>query len=388
MDEVGHALALAIGAGILAHFAQVEPPKPSAPAPARPAAPAVPSALVPPPARAPIAGLRGFESRSRLDYAAQPGRAHELRATYVFPDRVRWWISTRDGLRRMRYQYGQHVLSIEPQQTESVEFRAEDRAALLAAFEMRRALFLWPDDRKWTGEGASRQCKLANGDELRVKLAGKPERPVELEYKAARGEFNDTFRAITWRIEGKRAWPAAFEVWNGAELSWRETVEAVDVETRFVDSYFVPPDRRGVAGVPVDGIRDLDIPPVCARRIELPAETTWDAARAERKRLFELPRNGLPEIEPFSTFEVRSDGGPAAILLRLAHVPERVPDGYTLLPDRLGVATSVTGLVEVKAGVLKRLAARLPAGAVAGRPYVRFDGATPEPGVVVVLPVE
>lgn len=394
---MGHAAALAFCAGIAAISARSAPQgdggQPPVPRPAQaPAARVQPVPLVPPPARMPIAGLRGFECRSRIEYPAQPGRLHDLRAAYVFPERVRWWIAASDGAieqRRIRYQYGQHVLAVEPRQAESVEYRAEDRAALLAAFELRRALFLWPDDRAWTGDGATRTSVLANGDVLRAQLAGSPPRPVEMEYVAASREFHDSFRAITWRTDAPRAWPATFEVWNGSTLAWREAVDAVDVETRFVDSFFVPPDRRGVTGVPVAGVRDLDIPPACIRRVELPATTTWDAARAERERLAEAARkDGLPPLEDWVTFEVGPEGTPTAVLLRLARVPDPSPEGWTLLPERVGTATSVRGLAAVTPEVLKRLAARLPSGAAAGKPYVRFDGQRPDGDVVVVVPVE
>lgn len=395
---MGYAAALALCAAFGADPARggadgAQTPTPKPPPQAAPAVPAArPSALVPPPPRAPIAGLRGFESRSRIEYPAQPGRLHDLRAAYVFPERVRWWIAARDGAteqRRLRYQYGQHVLAVEPRQAESVEYRAEDRAALIAAFELRRALFLWPDDRAWTGEDESRKCVLPNGDELRAKLAGAPPRPVEMEYTAAGQAFHDSFRAITWRADGARAWPATFEVWNGSTLAWREAVDAVDVETRYIDSFFVPPDRRGVAGVAIEGVRDLDIPPACVRRVELAPATTWDAARAERARLLaEAQKAGLPALEDWVTLEVGADAAPTAVLLRLARVPDRAPEGYAVLPDRLGTATSVRGLAAVGPQVLGRLAARLPPGAAAGRAYVRFDGQRPAGDVVVVLPLD
>jgi hypothetical protein len=413
--EVGHALAVAIGAGFAAFFAlaaantAVEPGSPiqaraatspaadlSAHAPqdaGTPAAkPASPAPLTPPPPRAPVAGLRGFESRSRLEYPSQPGRPHELRAAYVFPERVRWWMGARDGAvtqRRMRYQYGQHVLAVEPPRSESLEYRAEDRAALLAAFEMRRALFLWPDDRKWTGTGATRTSVLPNGDTLRAEVSGKPPRPVALEYVAAGSAARDVFRAITWSDAKPRAWPATFEVWNGATLAWREVVDAVDVETRFIDSFFIPPDRRGVVGKPVDELRDLDIPPTCLRRVELAKDATWAVARAERERLQADARaRELPDLEDWFTIEVRADGTPAAVLVRLARIPEALPEGFATLPDRIGIARSVTGLDAVNAEVIQALTARLPAGAVAGKAYVRFDGSRSDGDVVVVVPVE
>lgn len=398
---MGHAIALALGTAFALLVAQnptAQHPTPvGGPAPdgkpATAARAAESGALTPPPPRAPIAGLRGYESRSRIEYPAQPGRLHDLRAAYVFPDRVRWWISARDGsnvVRRMRYRSGPHVFSVEAQQSASIEFRAEDRAALIAAFDLRRALFLWPDEGAWTGEGDTRTALLANGDRMRARVAGTPPRPTEIEYLPASDEFRDRLSAITWRADGARTWPATFEVWNGATLAWRETVDGVDVETRFVDSFFVPPDRRGVAGVPMDDVRDLDIPAACVRRIELDAGTTWDAARAEltRARTQHAEDKGAP-LEELSTFEVRKDGAPAAIVLRLARMPDSPPKGFAVLAERVGTATSVSGLRAVDGAVLGRLAARLPGGGAAGRPYVRFDGAKPDIGdVVVVVPVD
>ncbi|MBL8861406.1 MAG: hypothetical protein JNK02_05280 [Planctomycetes bacterium] len=390
---MGLAAALSASAILASIAAQAVPPGQTPPAgqaspvPARPG----PTPLEPPPPRAPIAGLRGFESRSRLVYAAQPGRAHELRAAYVFPDRVRWWISAREGAteeRRLRYQYGPHVLAVEPSQSASIEYRAEDRDALLAAFELRRALFLYPDGCAWSGSGSVRTATLASGDVLTAKLAGEPARPIEIEYAPRRGETRDSCRAITWAVTGGRAWPATFELWNGATLAWREAVESVDVETRILDSFFIPPDRRGAAGAPVEGVRDLDIPPTCLRRVPLEPGTSWDAARAARAKLAEdWPATGAPALEEFLTFELREDGLPAAIHLRLARVPERAPEGFVILPERLGAATSVRGLSAVTPAVLERVRHRLPAGGEPGPAYARFDGRRPDPDVVVVVPI-
>ncbi len=398
MVQVGDAAALAIWAGIAALSARVPEPNPTtaralaAQSVKTPAATTKPAPLDPPPTRAPIAALRGFESRSRLEYVAQPGRIHELHAVYVFPDRVRWWISARDGTgeeRRLRYRSGRHVLAVEPRQAASVEYLAEDREALIAAFELRRALFLYPDGFAWTGVSLERRATLSSSDVLIAHLAGEPARPVRLDLRAASGELRDSYRVITWRTEGTRAWPQSFEVWSGETLAWRETVDAIDVETRFLDSFFMPPDRRGVVGTPVVGVRDLDIPPVCVRRVEMPTGSTWDAVRAEQRRLAEAhARSSAPSLENFLTFEVSLDGTPRAILLRLARVPDQVPENFQVLPERLGAAMSVRGLAGVTVEALERVSFRLPAGSKPGAAYVRFDGKKPEGDVVVVVPAQ
>ncbi len=374
---MGHAAALTIGL----FLAQGTDP-----------APEKLEALAPPPARAPIGALAGFESRSTIEFETQPGRPHELRAAYVFPGRTRWWISSgagADAERRLRYRYGRHVFALEPRRTESVEYGAEDRDALLRAFELRQALFTWPGDREWTQEDAASTQAVGDLGRLRAKLAvEEPRRPVELALIAPDGTVAETLRAITWRREGERFWPAAFELWNGETLVWRETVDAVDVETRYIDSFFVPPDRRGVQGSATTSTRALDIPPVCLRRVALPANTTWEAAVARRRDLYaEWKHAAEHPLESWATFELKPDGSPAAVLLRIARAAPRPPDGFTLLPERTGVATSVRGLAQVD-GKVAHLRRSLPAGTRAGAAYVRFAPDAADGDVVVVLPCE
>jgi hypothetical protein len=375
---VGHAAALGL---VLALAQGAAPTKP-------PAAP-----LAPPQARAAVAGLAGFESLSTLDYLAQPGRPHELRTTYVFPDRARWWIAATDGRmeeRRLRYRYGGQVLAVEPRSATSVEYRAEDRTALLGAFELRRALFLWPDGFAWSGDGAVRTATLGEVGTLRARLGpGERPRPVEIELLEPDGALRDACRQVTWREGKDRAWPATLELWSGTTLVWKETVRSIDVETRWIDSFFVPPDRRGVTGVAVGAPRGIDIPPTCLRRCPLPAGADWYAARAERQRLLEdAAARALPALENWATFEVGPDGAPTAVLLRLDDPRQKPPEGYASLPERLGVAASVKGLDGVGTAPLDGLRKLLPQGARPGAAYVRFDPRAAEPDVVVVLPYE
>jgi hypothetical protein len=161
------------------------------------------------------------------------------------------------------------------------------------------------------------------------------------------------------------------------------------VETRYIDSFFVPPDRRGDAGTGKGEARDLDIPPTCVRRVPLPSGASWDAARAERTRLVtEAAAAGGPSLEEWATFEITPDGTPAAVVLRLARVPDVVPPGFVLVPERPGTATSVSGLAQLKPELLERLRARLPAGSTPGAAYARFDARKADPDVVVVVPLD
>jgi len=404
MVEVGHALAVVVGLSLAG--LQDPPAVPPKKAPREQVPAAASAALKPPPSRTALAGLRGFESRSRIEYLAQPGRPHELRTVYVFPARVRWWISAGEGPneeRRMRYQSGEHVLAVEPRQAASIEYHSEDRDALLAVFELRRALFLWPDDRTWDGQGDERTAPAAVGGRIHAKLAGEPLRPVDLTLFGVDGKPRDSFRRITWREPAPptpaagepvpatrgRAWPASFETWNASAQIWNETVDAVDVETRYIDSFFVPPDRRGVTGAGPGDARDLDIPPTCVRRVPLPAGASWDAARAERTRLIaQVQAAGGPPFEEWATVELTRDGKPAAVILRLARVPDVIPPGFVVVPERPGTASSVSGLARVQPALLESLRARLPADSTPGAAYARFDSRKADPDVVVVVPLD
>src|SRR5207249_1671436 len=146
----------------------------------------------------------------------------------------------------------------------------------------------------------------------------------ELGAAAPDGKPIDTYKSIRWREMGGRVWPASMELWHAGELVWRETVEKVDVEARFVDSYFVPPDRRDrTASEPVGGeIRPLDIPESCSLRIEIPKGTSWGAALQdlERRRADCSSRlaDSKLELDPRATIELSKAAEPAAFLLRLS----------------------------------------------------------------------
>jgi hypothetical protein len=349
--------------------------------------------LVEPPARAPIAGLRGFEVRSTIAYAPAPQRAHELRTAYVFPERVRWWFAARDGPdlleRRLRYRYGRHVFAIETRGDTSSEYVAEDRSALLGAFELRRALFLWPDGFGWSGTDRRRSADLGELGRLDLRL-DPGGRPAEIALVDAHGELRDSCRAIAWSVPAEgRAWPASFEVWSGETLAWRETVESVDVETRWIDSFFLPPDRRGLGGAPLPGLRALDIPAVCQRRVALPPDLSWDAARRERaRRVAEHQAARGPELEAIATFELGPKGEPRAALLRLARAPEVAPEGFVRLHERVGLALAVHGLGAVGEEPLRALSQALPRGARGSPAYARFEEAREVGDVVLVLAYE
>jgi hypothetical protein len=345
--------------------------------------------------RKPLAGLSGFECVSTLVYPAAPDRPHQLKATYSFPDRARWQISAKQGApgeRSLQYRFGEAVYRVPPDSGDSELCAGEDRSQVLLQIELRRALMLYPDGFVWKDDGAERRAVLADLGSLRAR-AGSDGRPTEIGDAGPDGKAIDVYKSIRWREIGGRAWPASMELWHGGELVWNETVESVDVAARYVDSYFVPPDRRERSPAEPDRgePRNLDIPECCSLRIEIPKGTGWSSALEdlERRRAewtSRLAERKL-ELEGHATIELSREAEPAAFVLRLASVPETPPPGFQTTGPRRGLAVAVRGLAEVTAARVGDLRKAIPEKSAEGAAYVRFDPRDGEKArVVIVLP--
>lgn len=415
MDQVGRALAVVVAAiasaslGSLAessvrggfspvhetHLGDEEGASKQAPAATAQTAPT----SAPGPRKA-IAGIRGFESVSTLVFAARPNSPHTLRATYVFPDRVRWWIGVGEDKtleRQMRYRFGTEFRAIDPKAAKSHVLEGDARGETMAQMEMRRALMLWPAGFEWKSEKDASSVSL--GALGRLVTVNDNARPTKLTWFDAQDRIVDEFRAIEWRVEAKKSWPTKFELWHEGNLVWRETIEAVDVDTRFIDSYFVPADRREGAGgqaLEIGRVTSMDLPEHRRRRVPLELGTTWDGAREKYATLCAELRPTLAAqgiaLDDKATFEVNAELAPTAVLLRLAASSKALGSEFDkdwpVWHERPGLVTFVIGLADAKASRLKALRDALPADASGGVPYMRFDPAKPGEHVLIVLPLE
>lgn len=337
------------------------------------------------------APLKSVEVLSTLRYAAAPDPPHRLRATYVFPDRVRWWLGVGDESsleRQMRFRHGESLYSIEPSTGVSRGIPPAERDAVLGPIEMRRALLAWPEGFEWkTGGEKALQCDLGSLGLLRVDAAKTDTRPTRLSWLATDGTIIDEFRGIEWHEQAGRKWPAKLELWHAGRLVWTETVESVDTATRYIDSYFLPPDRREGAqpGVPkqVGGVQTIDVPEVCTRRFPLPPGSNWEFARTEFARVRDeqaklLSGTGL-ELDASATVEVDETVSPQCFFLRLKRVPSprpsALPAEWKINAPRPVLAMPVTSFTGLEPKVLVEIRKSLPKDVGPGIPYVRFDPA-------------
>jgi hypothetical protein len=366
-------------------------PKPEPKQDSKPAASAPSLAF---PARAPIAGLAGFHGVSTVTYAEAPERPHELEATYVFPDRARWQVVDRSASasRHIVYRAGAEFFVLEPGTASSqwidASSHADDRAANLRAFELRRALFLWPDGFAWKGQGSERSADFAGGSLVATLGAdGRPE-TIAVETSGAPGE---RYESIRWSERRGRWWPRSLEfVLDGARV-WSETVESVDTQVHLLDLYFVPPDRRPAPQSQAAMLRQVihgDVPGGWCKRVALAAKTTWSDTEARWRKEVAAAASAGQRIEPGAWVELDRAGRPVALVLHLSRGSGDPPHGTEEVEERTAVVVGLNGVDLDLADALRSLEASAPEGTAAGEAYARFAQAPgPDRPVRVYLTV-
>jgi hypothetical protein len=289
------------------------------------AAPSVADQSAPPPydlpVRRPIAGFAGLQTRSRLVFRTEPDKPHILSATFMFPERVRLHMALEQGKSNDRvlvYRCGPRGYSVAAREAVSEELLGAELAQLLLQTELRRALFLWPDGIAWQGEGRERSAPIAGLGSLHalVDADGRPSAMHSLDTDAAAAE---SLRAIRWKTQGRRQFPAHFELWASDNLIWVEDVERVETALNYIDAFFLPPDRRGGGeDGPQGRANSIDVAAAFECRIELPeqAPPAWSEcfAAAEKSRALWISR-GLG-LHSEDCLELDAKGSPRAIVLR------------------------------------------------------------------------
>jgi hypothetical protein len=175
---------------------------------------------------------------------------------------------------------------------------------------------------------------------------------------------------------------------------WSETFEAVNTRGRYLDAFFLPPDRVTASAPETTPVQVLDLPPTCIRRIELPRSAgapDWqraiEAVEALHAEWGPKLRAAGQTLEGKATVELGADLGPTVCVLRLEKVPETPPDGFTTQPARKVAALAVHALGEVDARHVRRLLAAAPKESDPRSAYVRFDLGSPTvTGAVLLLP--
>jgi hypothetical protein len=302
-------------------------PAPNAPAarqPSRALADSGPEA----PQRHKIGNLQGLGHRSRIVFASYPDRPHELELSFAFPERARSLLrpeGARLAQRALNYRFGDQLWSIAPGKKESQQLTGVHAAEAVMEFELRRALFLWPLGFDWTAAGKNRLRAEVDGfGHLEAVLDGDPPHlPIQMEAFDAEDQERESFRAVSWIEEDERARPAGFDMYLRGGFVWEEEVIEVDTETRYLDAWFLPADKRMQPGG--DAVRtniSFQLAPLVFKRRDLAPNTTLPEAIAEAERQMALSEQAL---SPSPHVELTPAGVPAAIWLVLHETAAR-PD--------------------------------------------------------------
>lgn len=341
----------------------------------------------------------GFESRSRVTFAGHPEAPHELRVVYGGTDRARWELSAGDaGNRRLRHRRGDELWETGAGSGESAAVEGAEAPAFLRSIELRRAVLDWPQGFAWRGEGEVRRADLGPAGSLVARLpegGGLPERVAALD---ADGREVETIDALRWtepaalaEETGDRPRPTSFTLRVGGRAVWSEEVVTPPVGARYLDLFFVPPDRRAPEarqGRTTVEIVHVDLAGALERAVDLPADLDLAAALEQHERLVAADASGL-ELEPTATFELDDAGRPARALLR-APAREPVPPGWVARPPSPALALMTLDVGRVP-GALARVLGAVPAGARRAAPRVQVGAPAAEGGgraCQVVVPLE
>jgi hypothetical protein len=358
----------------------------------------------------------GLSAVSRIVYDDEPDAPHRLEVVYVRPDRARWRIDRIGGKpleRLVEYRLGERVLQLAPQGLASREIPASERDAVLLRMELRRAVLEWPAGFAWGPERESaRGSDGARSREAPVpRVDGSETRIGRLEAQLDDEGLPTRVRALTAADVEQEA--LAIDAWSAStgpgrrhplrmrllvdeREVWSETIESLQEPVRYLDLFFLPPDRRAPrGGTPPGGspIRSLDLVGITFRLHALEPGTEWDAAQ-ERARAWidaateELAGAGIA-VDRTPTFEISARGEPLRCVVRLAERRESPPEGWTSLGDRPGLLTLLPDLAALTPAAVEALVRAVPVDARPGTPYVRLSpsGGT-LPGVQLALPLD
>ena len=354
-----------------------------------------------------IAGLRGLTIISTLSFDAAPDLPHNFETNYIFPARARWWMSFEDeqnGYRRAEYRYGDRVFVYGQGSSKSEELTELNQTDALRRMELRRALFLYPDGFEWKVEaGVGRAELLPLADEssvgsLYVDLDAEG-RPKRMRVITPENQEQESLVVDSWsakpEVETERQWPKSMRLVVGEQGIWSETVQKVDPGRRYIDSFFIPADRRAGASRELGAdtnseVRQIDLPVFAYRQVELPADTSWSQA-LELGQEF-LDRENRPgsalagRLDDDVRFEIDARGRPTFAVLHLKKTSP-LPKGWKLTEARSGLMIVLDEFAELGSARIGALLRAIPVGSRPTPAYARTVGQPGSLRVQVLLPL-
>ena len=349
-----------------------------------------------------VAGFAGMVTTSTVHYASRPDLPHRLQAVFQFPDRARTTFSLRDvpesGV-AIEYRLGPVVHAKSSAEIEARRLDGADARGLVLRFELRRALFLYPDGFEWSGDGAHLTAPLGPGVSEVGSLVAELDsegRPISMAALGPDGREVERLEVSDWRTTGTRRMPARLEYTYGEQVVWIEDVEDARMAVYVPDAFFVPPVAEG--GGDAEGrLVQVEHPSRWARRAASDATPEGlDAWPARLEAWIERWETELDVAEVVGatdhrvTLELDATGRPVAALVRLLDDPEdeAAARAAGFEPGASGRALVLTlaRARDLTPQDLEALAALVPAGQRAGAPYLVLEVPRADGRASLVLP--
>jgi hypothetical protein len=348
--------------------------------------------VLPPAPQRPVEGLAGFSSRSTLAWGEDGKQAHQLHCVFVFPERVRINRIDADGQWTSEYRFGGSLFRRVPAEQGSTVPPPEERSAILLQFALRQAAMLWPQTFAWQPLGEKLRAVVGPEGSLEASI-GPDGRPLELRALDAGGRTAFALDSFTWREHSRRTWPATMVWWQGGRRLGLETVESASTSIGYVDSYFLPQDRRAPNSTAAthEEVVSIRVGPFAERREALKPSPTWaqicsslqDRVRLEEQLLREVGYDLGIEV----AIEIDGDGQPAATLLRAFGRAQPLPRGWQVVEAYDALACYAPGF-DALAGSLRGVRAKLSPEIEPGAAHVRWTlGENPPSKLQLVQPL-
>lgn len=279
-----------------------------------------------PPPRQKVAGLWGLEAWTRVEFPDLPDDPHRLQTLLGFPARTRWMLAPEVnplGNVRIVYEYGERLFVVEPGTPDSLELVGDALREQVRNMALRRALFV-PEALAWQElEDGRRRADLGPAGSLEAE--GPTARPARIDSFSAAGETSLSLTSIAWPEAARdgRAWPASWELRQGNQVLWTETLERAEPVDAVFTRAFLPRDRREgeatTAGEPEEGRRG----PGWALEVPLPQDADWDEAEARAELAVQAELAAGRAVQVPAPLTLRPDGRPSHV--RLVLPPEARP---------------------------------------------------------------
>ena len=152
-------------------------------------------------------------------------------------------------------------------------------------------------------------------------------------------------------------------------MIWLETFEEVESGGKFLESYFIPPDRRegnGPTSLQSNNVETCELVRTCVWRgpLSAPAREDWSLALEEGRsavaRWNAKFEGAEPVLDTRPCFSLDSEGMPTEIELQLRSYPPKPPEGWTERPAVSALRVVGSGLPSLRPASLKKMLARIP----------------------------